>query len=147
MSEFHTGPQPACWDWPLDPPTEPGDRWERREQVIRWQDGRCAICASPEPRMVEDHDHYTGMSRGWLCSSCNALEGRSSALIIRCYRNNNPASLWLWKWEYSDPWSAGINADSFHALTSGKLSKEQIQAGARLPDDIWATARAIDLGL
>jgi hypothetical protein len=140
-------PQPACWDWPFEKPTERAATWARRDEVVAWQAGRCAICAKPEMPLVEDHDHYTGLTRGWLCSSCNAREGRSDGFVVRCYRNDNPASLWLMDWPYADPWSSGLNEDAIYALTSGQLTPEQIKAGVRLPSDIWKTAKAINLGL
>lgn len=42
-------------------------------ELIRRQDGRCAICrARPNSeRLAVDHDHATGLVRGLLCSRCN----------------------------------------------------------------------------
>ena len=39
-----------------------------------WQDGRCGLCGFRD-RLVEDHDHATGMVRGMLCRQCNSAEG------------------------------------------------------------------------
>lgn len=81
-------PHPACMDWS---PPEPGqDYWE-------WQAGRCAGCCNgcraPIP-LVLDHDHNTGLVRGYLCRSCNNAEGRSDAPRWRLWRSGwNPAAL------------------------------------------------------
>ena len=53
----------------------------------------CEICSKPG-KLVLDHDHHTGMFRGFLCQSCNVglgcfddnLEGLSKALE---YLNKN----------------------------------------------------------
>lgn len=45
-----------------------------RLQLARWQDERCALCGKRQG-LVEDHDHATGLTRGYLCTSCNAREG------------------------------------------------------------------------
>lgn len=37
--------------------------------------GRCLLCAF-EGRLVCDHDHTTGLTRGWLCSRCNGALGK-----------------------------------------------------------------------
>lgn len=61
----------AVWTtWPLP---EPGvDMWD-------WQDGRCAWCGWRDPirRLAEDHCHFTGLVRGYLCTGCNVHEGTS----------------------------------------------------------------------
>lgn len=48
---------------------------------------RCEICgARPGKRALHlDHDHLTGMFRGWLCSNCNTAIGllRDSVVIAR----------------------------------------------------------------
>lgn len=44
--------------------------------IRSWQDGRCALCGFRD-RLVEDHDHDTGLVRGMLCQSCNTTEGFS----------------------------------------------------------------------
>ena len=40
-----------------------------------WQARRCAICGDPRSRLVADHDHDTGLVRGYLCPPCNTQEG------------------------------------------------------------------------
>lgn len=36
------------------------------------QDGCCALCSTPDDRLVVDHDHATGSVRRLLCITCNA---------------------------------------------------------------------------
>jgi len=88
---------PACWSWPVPknvadwqptpdpalavlvaaglklPQGTPEDRC--RALLDWWQQGRCAICGRPDPYLVDDHDHATGLTRGYLCTSCNTREG------------------------------------------------------------------------
>jgi hypothetical protein len=61
---------------------------ERR--LLEWQDERCAICGA-ESQLYLDHDHDTGLVRGWLCHVCNTREeygGRWER-----YRNRAPAQI------------------------------------------------------
>ena len=85
--------EPACWSWPLpDYLVEPGDL----DAVAEWQGDRCAICGRRSRlALVEDHDHVTGLTRGWLCRSCNAreaLHGPDEWVFAR-YRQRNPATM------------------------------------------------------
>lgn len=41
-----------------------------REQLVRELGGRCAICQQAYP-VVVDHDHESGLVRGYLCRWCN----------------------------------------------------------------------------
>lgn len=87
---------PACWDWPL-----PSDdlveqcSYENGLLLFEWQDGHCAVCGSDWHKLVEDHDHKTGLVRGYLCRRCNSGEGRNREpdTIYSKYRNRNPASI------------------------------------------------------
>jgi hypothetical protein len=42
------------------------------DELVRLQDGVCAICGRPDPEHV-DHSHETGAVRGILCFNCNGL--------------------------------------------------------------------------
>ena len=46
----------------------------------------CELCGRAGKRIVFDHDHLTGKFRGWLCSSCNTVLGKTRediALLMR----------------------------------------------------------------
>lgn len=86
---------PACWSWP--PPNEPittsGELWG-------WHRGLCAACGElPAVRLgylkglVEDHDHQTGLTRGYLCRRCNAREAITSDPLFDAYRSRPPSAI------------------------------------------------------
>lgn len=80
---------PACWTWPVPIGPQPN----HLGSVSRWQARRCAVCGSSPAALYEDHDHGTGLTRGYLCPSCNAGEGLSSREVFRWYRERSPASI------------------------------------------------------
>lgn len=85
-------PRPACWSWtPEAIGHQPATEW----QVLRnWHHGRCAMCGDRPRRLVEDHDHATGLTRGFLCQSCNILEGYGNEhLGFALYRTRPPAAI------------------------------------------------------
>lgn len=66
---------PACWWWE-EPDSHPAS-WSsngQREFLREWHDGRCGICDKVKV-LVLDHDHRTGLARGYLCIGCNTAEG------------------------------------------------------------------------
>lgn len=99
---------PACWSW--GPPCS-ADQFRARELregrfsagtieilVKAWDGGfdefhqrRCAICDRRDPDLVDDHDHSTGLRRGWLCRSCNVMEGKGHGGMFEKYRQRPPA--------------------------------------------------------
>lgn len=114
---------PACWSWPA--PTEAD--WDRIREGIRaryeeasdlllengtfmvlhWQRERCAVCGRVDS-LVEDHDHETGLFRGFLCRSCNIREGRNPGdgyRVWREYRERNPASICSVQERYWETWN------------------------------------------
>lgn len=44
---------------------------EQYNELLMWQDGKCAICRSKMTLSI-DHDHKTGKIRGLLCRNCNS---------------------------------------------------------------------------
>ena len=115
--------EPACWSWPLPPvltadeciaqmtTIQPGMHCDdvltpdAASMVLRGAGGpvgyrmiefhrdRCAICGLRSPRLVDDHCHETGQTRGDLCRSCNVREGRSDFAIFGLYRWVHPAAI------------------------------------------------------
>lgn len=116
--------EPACWSWTGMP--DP-DTWQwnpdaymadfpahvladaRGDAMIRaWQDGRCALCNRRDP-LIEDHDHVTGLVRGYLCRGCNIREGvyRGPASPFGRYRERHPANMLRLRMVYYGPFHEG----------------------------------------
>jgi hypothetical protein len=96
---------PACWRWPLPDPEcirrlSQDDRWDFMDT---WQKGRCAVCGRKTHRTVTDHDHSTGLVRGFLCYSCNTYESHGGQLAFDRYRHVNPASVCGVEFLYAEP--------------------------------------------
>lgn len=96
--------EPACWSWPI-PLSRPFKDWQDADEALhqyQWMRG-CAICGS-QAETVIDHAHATGLVRGNLCLSCNALEGKgASGPAFVKYRERNPASMLGIRLMYADP--------------------------------------------
>jgi hypothetical protein len=63
--------------------------------LLDWHEHRCAACGTNMRDIVEDHDHATGLTRGYLCRSCNGLEWRHKepGCIYTMYRSRTPAMI------------------------------------------------------
>jgi hypothetical protein len=51
--------------------------------------GPCEVCGTPASPLHLDHDHKTGLVRGWLCQSCNrgiGLMGDSAERLLAAAR-------------------------------------------------------------
>lgn len=107
----------ACWSWTVtaetlqradeanacgDPERAHNLAWKL---LAEWQNARCAVCEGAAERLDHDHDHDTGLVRGWLCRSCNGREGfrGSSGNRFERYRTRNPASILGLHLRYRDP--------------------------------------------
>jgi hypothetical protein len=57
----------------------------RLTKLLGCPPARCEVCKKTVKRAHADHDHKTGLFRGWLCSHCNLALGhaRDSAKILR----------------------------------------------------------------
>lgn len=70
---------------------------KRRGQVnspTRKQPKLCECCKRPN-KLVEDHNHQTGLFRGWLCGSCN----RGIGLLTDSVKGVEQAVLYLRKYD------------------------------------------------
>lgn len=77
---------PACWSWVVTDEirtdlaaSEAADSLAENVNLFcrgmrAFDHGCCAICGQLGNE-VQDHDHETGLVRGWLCRSCNTREG------------------------------------------------------------------------
>lgn len=109
---------PACWRWkPMTPVIIAGllepysahywsrlDAHQQQWALMRgWHRGRCAVCGRTDRLLVEDHSHVTGLTRGFLCQSCNVREGYRWGGAYEKYRERNPASILAIQIPYIDP--------------------------------------------
>lgn len=106
---------PACWSWvvtdeiraDLAASEATADLREKVGLFFRamraFDHGRCAICGGIG-NGVEDHDHETGLVRGWLCRSCNIREGmyRGDHHVWGRYRRWHPYKMLGLKDRYWD---------------------------------------------
>jgi hypothetical protein len=63
----------AYMDWPVAKRRPTGTDEELRAKFRRWHKDRCAMCGR-DGGGCEDHCHWTGRTRGYLCRSCNMRE-------------------------------------------------------------------------
>jgi hypothetical protein len=121
---------PACWSWKIPTRTEL-DRLQAKhlrecrrflphlpatplpEDKLRWMAmgemhrDRCAVCGRRCSQSYRtDHDHKTGLVRGYLCPSCNTTEGfrGSDEGIFAMYRLLNPAMMCGVREIHQDHW-------------------------------------------
>jgi len=156
-------PAPVCWGWPVELPSEEDARrkfFERLKHpdltpgqadvlwsleraasglggesiLADWQGGRCAVCGRASD-LVLDHDHASGLVRGWLCRSCNTLEGthREPGTIFSLYRERHPAAILGLTIRYLNP-------------VTGEYAAPQIAREVDW-DEKWTDAASEDIGL
>lgn len=72
-------------------------------RLMEFQGARCALCPVGED-LVLDHDHDTGLIRGYLCRGCNTSEGAGNQHPIFVeYRRRPPAAVLGIQERYIDP--------------------------------------------
>lgn len=157
--------EPACWSWTLPTPEDLSafdtfDGWgalvgvtDDEADFLRslrpspdsvafnvFHDGRCAICGvTSDRRLVNDHDHLTGMIRGKLCRGCNTTEGFSRYPVFQKYRERNPASILGVRLPYTGiGWEDGVPVGGW---------ERQPRRGPQDIDSIWVDNAAAQLGL
>lgn len=156
LSGIQAGAEPACWSWPLPPAPEdlirtflelPGLDVELVRPYVfgdfftfgAFHDGRCAICGVARVHLVDDHDHSTGMTRGYLCRGCNVGEGVSVLPVFDKYRARNPASILGVRLPYTGiGWKDGVPIGGWEFRCGG---------GPSSAESVWTGNAAADLGL
>ncbi|WP_256360620.1 endonuclease domain-containing protein [Methylomonas koyamae] len=59
-----------------------------REQLLKEQDGKCALCGFDCEVPCLDHSHFTGRIRGVICRNCNVALGRYENGCVRSGRKD-----------------------------------------------------------
>lgn len=84
--------------------------------MLDWQDGRCAICGHGQKvrpaRRHLDHDHWTGLVRGYLCPNCNISEG------VNAYDYEHP-TVWSYYRQRPPVLILGIEIRYYNPRTGG----------------------------
>lgn len=106
--------KPWCWMLPItdEDRARVAAADDSMRELLEWQQRRCAICGCKSgreggERLTIDHDHETGLSRGYLCDSCNWNEGGCRPPYddpFAKYRRQNPASMLGVEDVYQGPW-------------------------------------------
>lgn len=123
---------PACWAWPAPESLTFRDE-EQAIEFLGWWNYLCAICEH-RTKLVCDHDHRTGLVRGYLCVSCNAREGHAgNDGVFAKYRQRNPASI------------LGIRARYYSPIT-GYAVPELVAAGELEDSPVYKLAALLRRG-
>lgn len=69
-------------------------RWRLIDALEELQQGRCGICERGDSwtPLHLDHDHDSGMIRGFLCRGCNLAEGKHSR-----WCTDSPCAICAWR--------------------------------------------------
>lgn len=97
---------PACWYWPAPETCTFSDDDAANSFLAWWHSDQCAICGHTCHDLQPDHDHETGLMRGYLCRSCNTKEGLvfDEDSVYTRYRLRPPAvilgiRILYWNWD------------------------------------------------
>lgn len=139
--------EPNCWLWTVPTDMELREQFlerfaqdpggvrpllagylEDRESLAwfafkNWHNERCALCGVRPSPLVRDHDHRTGLIRGYLCQSCNIAEGMHRGEAegpYAKYRARNPATMMGLSMTYTDGWGYEVRDPSPRAVSWGE---------------------------
>lgn len=125
------------------PPAAP---FETSDEMFVWQRYRCAACGLGAERrngtpLQTDHDHETGLIRGYLCQRCNHAEGRQFEEWIRWRTGVTPAcryglvEVYLTQYGRALPeFTVHDKADAAAIFRLAGLDYHSARIGAHLPD-------------
>lgn len=138
---------PACWSW--EPAPLP--QFSVPATLLKWQAGRCAVCEVFRPgnnhldRLLEDHDHRTGDTRGYLCARCNSVEPQTPTPAFRLYRERPPVDILGIRLRYRGHWwhpdTEAANRAWANALATLEF-RDQIREEHAARLRAWTRARA-----
>lgn len=143
---------PAFMEW--EPPTEyyAPVLWRGETPLKAWQAGRCGICGVGRDfygrRHALDHDHDTGLVRGYLCTACNLREGLEPGGAFNLWRTgSNPCAMFGWLYLYmgSGYTPKPITVEQADAIKRRAAEREaaiRAELLKPLPDMPWFVARA-----
>lgn len=119
----------AYLSWPLP---DLANIEDRMAALIYWQKGRCAVCGLDVPNepLFKDHDHRTGLVRGFLCRRCNFAEGFGEHPIFDLveYRARPPTVLFGIKVMYESIFGESPITDVRHTREEMREASEKLFA-------------------
>lgn len=145
---------PVCWSWQIP---DDLDHADPHRALATWHAGGCGICGGGSSgREVLDHDHRTGLVRGWLCRGCNRKEGSADdpTDVYARWRACPPAAMLGTLFRYVSPirghevsnpnaWTGFTYLPEWapdphgwpHAITCGTAAIETLDGSLLLPCD------------
>jgi hypothetical protein len=125
---------PVCWHWPTPETITFKDERAARE-FLQWWNRECAVCGDLgrglTPALVEDHDHETGLIRGYLCRRCNSSEWCSDSDLFRKYRDRTPASILGLRLLYTGGWGPAITVPGHDASAGARDIVDKLSLPSR----------------
>lgn len=160
--------EPACWSWPVPPLVDaeveiarltaanallPPDQQRHPKafwyllrdpalyRFVEFHAYRCGLCGLAGDRLVKDHCHWTGLTRGLLCRGCNVTEGSAYGTPddVVAYRERPPAVIVEYRSFYTDGamWTAGWWRDETlaRALTGNPTWHDGVTLGPHADEE------------